>query len=342
MRQSGSGVLVEKCNSIEDWERLFRILYPERSTSRLAWMYLANPAGQADLYRAVDSDSGAVVGVYAIVPMVLWWHGRQTLVGQAVDGAVDPAWRGQGVFSSLVSFAFPDAEERYEFLIGFPNMKSFGALIRAGWKKIGELEGRSYPLSVDAVLRRVAIPGFLLPGARIAVGGLTRLHVKHAKFSGRGIVLERVAMWDEDLERIEADVRARNPVCGHRGAAFVRWRVLEAPDAGYVMYRCACDGDLCGYVALRWREKEVELLDMMVEPRLAGAVLGALSRECSCRGVEAMHAQVSSGSYLARALKRMGWLRRGGASVLVYSTRRSVSDMRYEDWLLTHADTDWL
>ena len=72
---------------------------PDKSAQLLNWRSHANPHGEAKF--AVATDRGEVVGMIALIPTRLRGLAGICLGYQAVDTAVDPAYRGQGLFVKM-------------------------------------------------------------------------------------------------------------------------------------------------------------------------------------------------------------------------------------------------
>lgn len=339
-----SEVTIEKATGFEDAQRLYSRAIPSGKTSKFDWLYAQNPAGKADVYHARDTSSNEVVGVYAIYPMKFSWYGSVIDVGQAFDAVVLPEYRGQGVFNRFLEFSSKDIQNKYKFMIGFPNHLSRGVLYRAGWLNIGDLETYSLPLSGAAFGKKAGsgpLSKLLSSLLSLPTGAYRSFHLN--RIDSRQVTAQPMNNCPEDIARITKSIQNRNPVSAARTPAFVNWRMLTAPVPNYVSFKLEKDGDLIGYAVIRRSNNSGELVDLVVTPKLAAPALKVLVLECVSKGLETLHFQVSTHSYMASAIQKLGARKRKEvAPVIFYPLLFSADQVKYEDWFLTHADTDWV
>ena len=96
--------------------------------------YLDNPLSNANTVMcAFDGDR--IVGINGFVPMEYVCDGAVYRVVQSCDTAVDPEYRGCGIFSRMIVRAQElFAEEGYDAMVGYPNGNSY-RLFKAGMER---------------------------------------------------------------------------------------------------------------------------------------------------------------------------------------------------------------
>ncbi|HKP33644.1 MAG TPA: GNAT family N-acetyltransferase, partial [Sphingomicrobium sp.] len=118
---------------------------PDKSAALLAWRSHANPHGETKF--AVATDDGEVVGMIALIPTRLRGPTGECLGYQAVDTAVDPAYREQGLFVKMGALAQDPSVLGGDILWGFPNANAApGWYGRLGWTNFGAVPLLMRPL----------------------------------------------------------------------------------------------------------------------------------------------------------------------------------------------------
>lgn len=164
------------------------------------WWYERNPIGPRLLSLVVDD--GRVAGAAGMSLFAMRLGGEERVVAFALDAAMHPDYRGQGLWSSLeLHNEAESARAGAAAVLGFPNAVSDSILVgKLGWRKLPRLRLWARPLSPRAWssgLREV-------PGATI----------------------ERFGDEAEDLYR-RASARWGNHLL--RNKAYLNWRFVESP-----------------------------------------------------------------------------------------------------------------
>ncbi len=170
-----------------------------------------------DERRLVAEAGGRVVGHVGVWPLGHWLGGRRVATGGVSAVVIDPAWRGRGVGTCLLTDALSAMRERGEVLATlFPLTRA--VYRRLGWEIAGERP--EWRLATDAL---AALPASddveLVPGGDGDVDAMHDLETRVAPAS-QGML--------------------------DRPAEFAR-RALE-PGEGHAIYLAHRDGDLVGYV----------------------------------------------------------------------------------------------
>ncbi len=189
---------------------------PDFSAERFDWLHEECPHGRS--MRLVCSDRGRVVGFYAAIPK-RFILGNTTLVGaHDVDPVVDPAYRGRGVFGSLLDFAL-GSFRGVDFFFNFANDASRPGFLSRGWKVLGLLHDAICQLGcrrwkpLDAVLYlATAARARSLPKGTILRGDLKTILAEH----GLPIVPPADRLWVDRSEEYLLWRYARSPLRRYR------------------------------------------------------------------------------------------------------------------------------
>ncbi|MCK4385760.1 MAG: GNAT family N-acetyltransferase, partial [candidate division Zixibacteria bacterium] len=139
------------------WEKNFKDLPQER----YPWFYENNPYGQALSWLVTDQKTNSVVGSTALFPRRMNLNGKRAKVGIAADFAVNQKHRSLSAAMKLQKAVISGCKEnKVEFLYGFTNEQSEAVLLRAGYKKLGEVQRLAKLLRTKSKLKRyLPLPG---------------------------------------------------------------------------------------------------------------------------------------------------------------------------------------
>ena len=134
--------------------------------------HLYNPLGDMENLNVFAAyHNGNVVGINGFIPMSYEYDGLTINVVESCDTAVDPNYRGQGIFTSLIMTAEEYYKNKgYDAMVGFPNKNSYGGFIKMGWEDMHHTMKYFFPCNVKKVANNMLgkkLPGFLDPIADI-------------------------------------------------------------------------------------------------------------------------------------------------------------------------------
>ena len=114
--------------------------------------HYGNPAtSQERLYGAFDGDK--LVGINGFLEMPYVYKGIEYKLIQSCDTAVDPAYRGQGIFTGIIMNAEEQfTKEGYDAMIGFPNGNSHHGFMKMGWIDMLRTRKLFLPANIPAVI----------------------------------------------------------------------------------------------------------------------------------------------------------------------------------------------
>jgi hypothetical protein len=336
---------IEKSDSYKPVERLYKIVYPGKPLRKFEWLYATNPSGPADIFLVRDPETKKVIATYVIMPMRLWFHDRVINIGQAIDGMVHPDFRRRRIFNSIQQKLHEQLGEKYEFLIGFPNQLALNPLVKAGAIAFGPLATYSFPLTSQFFAKR--------PKNGI-LHGIVSIFLKpaialHKRFYLGSINTDdyRLAPTGKDNACLDIDyekIRKAHPVMAVRDKKFLIWRFFDVPASKYIFLQFYHQEKPRGYVAIRFEHKAVAIVDFCIDSHLEDQMraLKLLIAYCQERRVKSIHFQLSEACYCAEALQKAGFIKRKNSySIILFPYSEASRRLRYSDFFLTFADTDW-
>ena len=127
--------------------------------------HLSNPLHKHCMVMAAF-DGEKIVGINGFVAMDYTYNGEVFHAVQSCDTAVDPDYRGKGIFTRMIITAMESfREEGFDLLVGYPNKNSFPGFLKMGGqemqramkyffsnnvKKAGrEMLGKNFPRCLD-------------------------------------------------------------------------------------------------------------------------------------------------------------------------------------------------
>lgn len=187
-------------SDVEGVLNLLQITFSEdHYTSRWwDWKYSNNPQGTPILL--VAEEDTMIVGLRAFWPRIILLDGERLLAHQAVDTAVHPNYRGQGLFTSLTKAGLVLLRENGSIgVYNFPNPQSAPGYLKLGWKQFGRF----------------------------------RWWIRGIPSSGRDKAID----WDK--ASLTADSKPKTAQCKNRfsrDSDYVRWRYLNHPYNHYSLW----------------------------------------------------------------------------------------------------------
>ncbi|MCX5852800.1 MAG: GNAT family N-acetyltransferase [Deltaproteobacteria bacterium] len=133
------------------------------SRSEADWLYKHrdNPLStQYNIFGAVNG--GEIIGINGFMPMNFQIEDQALKAVQSCDSAVNPNYRGQGVFAKIITSAEVFYRDLHvDFLLGFPNKNSYPVLMKIGWLHLLDMQSIMIPCNIIPMLEmklKISLP----------------------------------------------------------------------------------------------------------------------------------------------------------------------------------------
>jgi hypothetical protein len=244
------------------------------------WLYGDNPRGAA--IAATARLDGALVGHYAVVPVLTWLDGKEIQTGQGVNAMTRRDQEGRGIFARLVSIADEECRRRaIRMVYAIPGSQA------APWYRtvLRYQEAAQIPLWLRPVRLAGLVspesewPGILRWSVRCLDGGLAPLLRRvRSRRNPEGLEIRLVdglgpgvdALWERG-KSVPRCLVARN-------SHHLSWRFLRCPTRRYRIWGAFRGEELCAYLVARERRvrrrpwaRMGSLVDAFAEPGVRGA-----------------------------------------------------------------------
>lgn len=282
------------------------------------WLYAHNPAGEGIVWYAATGEADVPsAGHVATVPLRVQVHGRAGVAGLVLNVATHPAWRGRGVFRTLLAAAVAENARRgFLFTFALPNPNSTPAFLRhAGFTDAGRVPLWIAPLDARALAATRTGPVRLAVaagGRALATAGAAR------RRRAPGLAVEEVPADWPGLDALWARVRVGRPVAVVRDRAFAAWRFGACPTRRYRLHVARAGGEVAGAVVTRVAPvlglPAGLIVDLALVPGAAAPAAGAALLADACARFAAGGAALAASLLLphgpeAAALRRAGFVR---------------------------------
>lgn len=218
------------------------------------WQYKNLPSGKSYVYAAWDADK--IIGYYHVPVYKCSINGEEKLIGNIQDVAVNPNYRGIGLFRQLAEFANADLDKSdVELIYTFPNDKSIRTFLKYNnFKQVSRVPAYIRPVKTGGILRS-KINLFGLEQIAGWFGDLAvNLFSKNVKCPNSTI--EKVTEISDDLANLFTEYN--KPFENHliRDKAWLDWRYLKSVRGKHHVLTLREAGNLTAAIVL----KEDEML----------------------------------------------------------------------------------
>jgi GNAT superfamily N-acetyltransferase len=279
-------------NDLSSLLDLLRLSYNGwHSAEYWTWKYTENPHGRPLIW--VAEDKGKIVGCYILNPVRIRLGRISVLGAQSVDAAVDPTYRGAGIFKKLAMNTITQAsKEGIVITYAFPTDIAYKGQVRIGYQPMFILP-KMYKilhmcrLAEEQLHTRPYLKKFT---------NILRLHEKISRRRVRvesddSLRIQRLNNFDSRFEAFWKRVYEQNEeILIERDLAYLRWRYFKHPEKNYIVYACEENSEVVGYSVLTV-EKNVSMekdnpgklsigniIDFVTIPNMSNAGLQLVSR----------------------------------------------------------------
>lgn len=317
------------------------------------WQYKDLPSGKSYVYAAWDAER--IIGYYHVPIYRCLVSGEEKLIGNIQDVAVNPTYRGVGLFRQLAEFANLDLNASdVDLIYTFPNEKSIHTFLKYNdFKLVGAVPAFVRPVRSSGIIRSKAN----LFGLEKLVGwigdSLINLFSKNIKL--KDATVEPINMITDEVEAVFTAYSRRFKNHLIRDRAYLNWRYLDSARGKHYILALREEGKITAVVVLKKDEMlgnpSLLIMDFAHLEEKDNSLL-YLINELSCKaGLIASEFNlifVSGFAAILPSFKQIGFIKipeKVNPRVLNLLTRTSsamdgTSILSSENWLLTLGDWD--
>jgi len=264
------------------------------------WKYKRN-SNLNTITSAVAEHQGNIIGHYGIIPARVIYQGEVLLCVQAVDAAVTPEFRRQGIFVSLGSFILENAiDEGAYFAYAFPGLNSLNVNYELGFHPIQYkpemvriLKPKTFIIDLMTTFpsnlrdvwqwryRNDRSPMIIKRLARYRLSMLWVLSwlsapVWNRNFTGDGIDVKSAKIFDRSFEQFSEICQSSITYGLVKDSSYLTWRYLEHPDREYQILIASEGGAMVGYLILHISPDKSSICECEILPGKEHAVFALL------------------------------------------------------------------
>lgn len=237
----------------------------EQTNESWLWKYKNNPFGNLI---GVAERNRNVVGHMALLPTYLKLGGTVILGSQAVDLAVHPKFRRQGIFLAIGRMLTKEAGDRgIDIAYGFPNAPAYPGHLKYDWFDICMVPVMIKPINMKRTanfldgyrslrfftkyrLSRSIAKSMLQIGLMLA-GSYSRISNRFKyDHSLRNVEIHTIDIFDDRIEDFWEKASRDYPIIVVRHKKYLNWRYFEKPDVKYTVLLAERDKKVLGYIVL--------------------------------------------------------------------------------------------
>ena len=190
------------------------------------WQYKELPTGKSFAYVAWDAEK--IIGYYHVPIYRCSINGEEKLIGNIQDVAVNPNYRGIGLFRQLAEFANKDLDKsEVDLIYTFPNNKSIRTFLKYNdFKVVSAVPAYIRPVNSGGILRsKINLLGLEKIAGWFA-DGFVNLLASNPKLANAQI--ERITEITDEVEAIFSAYSMQFPNHLIRDKAWLDWRYLKS------------------------------------------------------------------------------------------------------------------
>ncbi len=223
------------------------------------WQYNNLPTGKSYVYAAWDADK--IIGYYHIPIYFCSINGQPKLIGNIQDVAVNPHYRGFGLFRQLAEFANADIDNsEVDIIYTFPNDKSIRTFLKYNnFKQVSRVPAYIRLVDSGGILRtKINLLGLEKFAGRI-VDSVINLFSRETKLTNAAV--ESVTEITDEIADLFSDFGRSFGNHLIRDRAWLNWRYVESVRGKHHILALRESGKLTAVVVVKEDE-------MLVNPSL--------------------------------------------------------------------------
>jgi len=211
------------------------------------WKFERNPNGNPIVW--IAEDEGKIVGCYILNPVRIRIGQVCVLGAQAVDAAVNTAYRGRGIFKKLAINAIKQASrEGIAVTYAFPTEIAHKGQISLGYQPVFVLPKMYNILNLAQIVESDRARSCLREASNIL-----RLRERSSR---RGVhapsrekpAIRKISSFDSRFEVFWRRICEENSnILIERNVDYLRWRYFGNPEKSYSVYVCEENSEIVGY-----------------------------------------------------------------------------------------------
>ncbi len=325
---------------------LAKYLTPYSNDRRFDWLYLENPIGQAQVWLAEDTRTGAMLGTSAVFPRRFYVRGKETLGFVLGDFCIHPGFRSLGPAIQLQKACIHEMESSIRTMgYDFPSERMLAVHRRLGVWPGDRLIRLAKPLRMDRkIAEKVRVP--LVARSISKLGNqLLRWQDQRRKFSGMEQIGWHTGSCGEEFSTLAVSVSADHEVCLARTADYLNWRYVAHPFQKFEILTARRDGALDAYLILNQEGEDARIVDLFGKeyPGLLSGIVAHAVELLRRRGVVTLSAPVLASHRWVHLFESLGFVKRESTPVITYPATGVFSDDQdghEAKWFLMDGDRD--
>ena len=304
-------------------------------TAFWSWKYNDLPA-PFRLISAVAEADGRLIGHYGIVPLTIVHQGKLIRGAQAVDAAVLPEYRRQGILSALAKLVLDSAADaQVSFIYAFPGLYSLNLNQRIGFQPVMivpemvRLLGaskfiyerlRSLPDDLGAIWRwryqKVWSPNVItrltdFRSSFLWTASWLSAPVWQRGVPSIGITVRKLVDFDKSFDQICQLDQADKALGLAKGRAYLSWRYCQNPARVYLIWGAFEARNLVGYLVMHVAEFKSSICELESLPGNDKALLALVETAAQAAqeaGSRVLRIWVSNNNPLHSSLQKAGFI----------------------------------
>jgi GNAT superfamily N-acetyltransferase len=327
-------------------EFLFRYLTPQSDDARFDWLYLANPAGKAQVWAAEDSKTSQMIGVSAVFPRLFYERGRETMGFVLGDFCVHPEYRSLGPAVMLQRASIEQMIPAMQ-RIGYdlPAASMLAVQRRLGMMPSDRLARLAKPLRTERKISSRIKVRSIAKGLSTVGNSILKLRDQMASSSTEEQVTMHRGSCEEEFTILTKAASRHFDTCVARTSTYLNWRYLSHPFARFEMLTVRRHGVLKGYLVMLQEGEDARIVDLFGSPDsalLTSLILKAveLMRE---RGVMTLSAPLLASHPGKQIFEKLGFQERDSCPVIFYPQDHGATSANQgtgPKWFLMDGDRD--
>jgi hypothetical protein len=303
--------------------------------------YLHNPAGPGHGFLMSTQGGTAVAGVIGLHPRRFRAGAERIRAANLADYAVDPAHRTLGPALLLMKHGLTAARKHFDLVYALPNRSSQAVCLRAGLKRLGQLQRHARPLSTRRHLRSRlgALAAVLAP---LADGAIRLVDAARALRLRGGLHWNDTDFDAPALQRVW-DQQAAAFLMSERSPAMLRWRYASASRGAWrLSVALGAEGEPVGYVVWRLHRGAADVGDFLSvdAERWTAPLMDGFARHVRRHGADAVSLMFFGAPAVEAGLRAAGYHLREGGMPLFIATPCVEGSEEARRWYLTAFDDD--